>query len=303
VWKNVFELIAHVAASDSTVLLYGETGTGKELVAKALHESSSRKGKQMIKVNCAALPPSLIESELFGHEKGSFTGAIEKRIGKFEMAHNSTLLLDEIGELPLELQVKLLRAIQEKEIERVGGNTSIKTNVRIIAATNRNLQNEVEAGRFRMDLFYRLNVFPIGLPSLRERKEDIPLLAAHFMKETSLKCRKNVINISQKALDQMMAYEWPGNVRELEHLIERAVLLTDGTTIKEVSLPVRNKKGTKKQEEVQTIQEMEREHILAVLKKTNEKIHGPGGAAELLKIPSTTLASKMKKLGIQKKHM
>jgi transcriptional regulator with GAF, ATPase, and Fis domain len=306
VWKNVFELIAHVAGSDSTVLLYGETGTGKELVARVLHESSSRKGKQMIKVNCAALPPTLIESELFGHEKGSFTGAIDKRIGKFEMAHNSTLLLDEIGELPLELQVKILRVIQEKEIERVGGNTSIKTNVRIIAATNRNLQNEVDAGKFRMDLFYRLNVFPINLPPLRERKEDIPLLAAHFMKEISVKCRKNVINISQKALDQMMAYEWPGNVREMEHLIERAVLLTDGTTIKEVNLPVKNKKGTKKQEGgvgVQSIQEMEREHILSVLKKTNGKIHGPAGAAELLKIPSTTLASKMKKLGIQKTHV
>jgi transcriptional regulator with GAF, ATPase, and Fis domain len=304
-WNNVFELIAHVAASDSTVLLYGETGTGKELVARAIHEGSLCKGKQMVKVNCATLPSSLIESELFGHEKGSFTGATEKRIGKFEMAHNSTLMLDEISELPLELQAKLLRAIQEKEIERVGGNALIKTNVRIIAATNRNLQNDIDAGRFRMDLFYRLNVFPINLPPLRERKEDIPLFVAHFMKEFSVKCRKKVINISQKALDQMMAYDWPGNVRQLEHLIERAVLLANGNTIKEVNLPVTEVKGINKRQfkDVQTLDEVERDYILFVLKKTNRKVHGPGGAAELLKIPSTTLASKMIKLGIRKTHL
>jgi transcriptional regulator with GAF, ATPase, and Fis domain len=304
-WKNVFELVSHVAASDCTVLLYGETGTGKELVARSLHEASPRHNKHMVKVNCATLPANLIESELFGHEKGSFTGATERRIGKFEMAHRSTLFLDEIGELPLDLQVKLLRAIQEKEIERLGGNTSIKTDVRIIAATNRNLQNEIEAGRFRMDLYYRLNVFPITLPPLRERKEDIPSLVTHFMKEASTRCRKNVTGITQKALEQLIAYEWPGNVRELEHMIERAVLLTNGSSIKEVSLPVNNKKYLNKirQRDIPTLQEVEREHVLYVLKQTNGKIHGPGGAAEVLKIPATTLASKIKKLGIQKMHV
>ncbi len=304
--KKVFELTAHVAFSDSTVLLCGETGTGKELVATAIHQASPRSSKTMVKVNCAALPANLVESELFGHEKGSFTGATERRVGKFELAHNSTLFLDEIGEMPLELQVKLLRAIQEKEIERIGGREVIKTKVRIIVATNRDLQKEVTAGRFRTDLFYRLNVFPISLPPLRDRKEDIPLLAARFMSQMSKKCGKNVSSISPKALQQLIAYHWPGNVRELEHLMERAVLLASGSTIKEVTLPssaIKEGLNGMAGSAVKTINEIEREYILLVLQKTGGKIHGAGGAAELLKIPATTLASKMQKLGIRKSHV
>jgi transcriptional regulator with GAF, ATPase, and Fis domain len=301
--KNVFDLVGRVATADSTVLLQGETGTGKELIARAIHNSSHRKKHLMVKVNCAALPASLIESELFGHEKGSFTGAIERRIGKFELANNSTLFLDEIGELPLELQVKLLRALQEREIERIGGKSTIKINVRIIAATNRNLQEEMTAGRFRNDLFYRLNVFPIIIPPLRERKEDIPLLTNHFIQRLSPKLGKRAVTITRKALEQMIPYDWPGNVRELEHMIERSLLMTSGNIIKEIYLPVTEKnKAVNKTEgmPIKTIDENEREYILSILEKSKGRIRGAGGAAALLNIPPTTLHSKMKKLGIRK---
>jgi len=303
--KKVFDLMERVAPSDSTVLLLGETGTGKELIARAIHNNSPRKDRVMIKVNCAVLPSNLVESELFGHEKGSFTGAIERRIGKFELANNSTLFLDEIGEMPLELQSKLLRALQEREIERVGGKSVIKTNVRIIAATNRNLQEEVAGGRFRSDLFYRLNVFPISIPPLRERKEDIPILAGHFIKSLSQKISKKIDGISQRALEQMSRYDWPGNVRELEHVIERSMLLTAGDSIREVHIPGTGRARAVPEpvlltDNIKTLNEHERDYILAILKKSNGKVRGPGGAAELLKIPPTTLHSKMKKLGILK---
>ncbi len=303
--KKVFHLVSTVSFSNSTVLILGETGTGKELIARAIHNASSRKDKLMVKVNCAALPANLIESELFGHERGSFTGATEKRIGKFELANHSTLFLDEIGEMPLDLQVKLLRALQEKEIERVGGKTTIKVDVRIIAATNRQLQKEVEAGRFRSDLYYRLNVFPITLPPLRDRKEDLPVLVSYFIGRFAKNAGKRINNISHKVLQDMMAYHWPGNVRELEHLVERSVLLTNGNTIKEMHLPLRERTDGilgLEDYQIKTIDANERDHILYVLKRCKGKVSGAGGADELLGIPGSTLTSKMKKLNIKKEH-
>lgn len=299
--NRVFRLLDQVCDSDSTVLILGETGTGKELIAKAVHEGSKRREKKMIKVNCAAIPPNLIESELFGHEKGSFTGATDQRTGKFELADNSTIFLDEIGELPLDLQVKLLRVLQEQEIERVGGKSTIGVNVRIISATNRDLYKEVQKGRFRQDLYYRLNIFPIALPPLRERPEDIPVLASYFLS----KYAKGVTGFSKRAIKQMLNYTWPGNVREMEHLIERQSLLNKNTIISELSISkvakttVDNKGAPQK---VKTIDENERDHIFAVLKLCNGRISGEYGAAKLLGVPATTLNSKMKRLGLNKKH-
>jgi len=301
--QKVFTLLSQVSFASSTVLILGETGTGKELIARAIHSRSPRKDKLMVKVNCAALPANLIESELFGHEKGSFTGATDKRIGKFELANHGTLFLDEIGEMPLDLQVKLLRALQEKEIERVGGRGPIKIDVRIIAATNRNLQREVDNGNFRSDLFYRLNVFPITLPPLRERKDDIPVLAAHFIAKYAKSTGRKIGNISVKAMEDLMDYSWPGNVRELEHLIERSVLMSSGNTIKEMHLPSRqidqsqNKQG---EEQLKTYEENERDHIIRILSFCKGKVFGKGGAAELLDLNVATLNSKIKKLGIEK---
>ncbi|MFW0718748.1 sigma 54-interacting transcriptional regulator [Pedobacter sp. N23S346] len=304
--KEVFHLINQVAATDSTVLILGETGTGKELVARAIHNASPRSKALMVKINCAALPASLAESELFGHEKGSFTGATERRLGKFELAHNGTLFLDEIGELSLDIQVKLLRALQEKEIERIGGKTVIKTNVRIIAATNRNLASEVEKGNFRSDLYYRLNVFPISIPRLRDRLEDIPYLAAHFIERIAKKTGRNVNAISKSALNKLMAYPWPGNIRELEHLIERSILLAQGDILKEIHLPkidIAEVTSHGTEQKIKTIFENERDHILSILKRCNGKISGPGGAAEILNIPATTLNSKIKKFKIKRAHV
>ncbi|WP_285544507.1 sigma-54-dependent Fis family transcriptional regulator [Dyadobacter frigoris] len=300
--QKVFGLLSQVSFANSTVLILGETGTGKELVARALHNSSSRKNKLMVKVNCAALPANLIESELFGHEKGSFTGATERRIGKFELANHGTLFLDEIGELPLDLQVKLLRAIQEKEIERVGGRTVIKTDVRIIAATNRNLQQEVEAGRFRTDLFYRINVFPITLPPLRDRKDDIPALAAHFMKKYARSTGKKITSISAGAMQQLMAYNWPGNVRELEHLIERSVLMNSNGVLRQMHLPdvASQKKDSSASLHIKTHEQNEKDYIIEILNKCDGRIYGRGGAAEILDLNISTLNSKIKKLGIRK---
>lgn len=299
--QKVFMHIDNVAPTDSTVLILGETGTGKELIARAIHNRSKRKAKTLIKVNCAALPPQLIESELFGHERGAFTGAFEKRIGKFELASGGTIFLDEIGELPLELQPKLLRVLQEKEVERVGGKGTIPCDVRIIAATNRNLEKEVAEGRFRLDLYYRLNVFPIALPPLRERPEDIPVLSRHFIANYNRKSGKKITGLSADVLKSMLAYPWPGNVRELEHIIERSVLLTKGTTIEEITLPVvqaANKFSQPENSRVKTIHENERDYIISVLKKCNGKIGGTHGAAEILNLPPSTLRSKMKKLNI-----
>jgi transcriptional regulator with GAF, ATPase, and Fis domain len=300
--QKVYHLMTLVAESNATVLLLGETGTGKELIARAIHNASPRKDKLMVKVNCAALPANLIESELFGHEKGAFTGAVERRIGKFELANNSTLFLDEIGEMPLESQVKLLRVLQEKELERVGGKNTIKVDVRIIAATNRNLEAEVSAGRFRSDLYYRLNVFPIHLPPLRNRQEDISPLAHFFVERYRKNAGKKVTSISPKVMQELKSYLWPGNVRELEHLIERSVLLATETVLQEVHLPRKTTEG--QQEDIpavaKTLEEMERSFIIATIRRCGGKLAGPGGAAAYLDIPATTLHSKIKKLGISK---
>ncbi|QNR87168.1 sigma-54-dependent Fis family transcriptional regulator [Pedobacter riviphilus] len=301
--QEVYSLLNRISSTQTTVLILGETGTGKELIAKAVHDASTRKQKTMIRVNCGAIPPNLIESELFGHEKGSFTGATERRIGKFEQAHKGTIFLDEIGELPLDLQVKLLRVLQEKEIERVGGKTTIVTDVRIISATNRNLLEEVEAGRFRRDLYYRLNVFPVSLPSLRNRKSDIPALATFFLEKFAKKLNRNIDGFSKKAISTMMAYSWPGNVRELEHLIERQVVMADGTLIKDIEIPGNNKQSISSAGAVKTIFENERDHIFTVLELCNGRISGQHGAAKLLGVPATTLNSKIKKLGLAKKHV
>jgi len=303
--QKVLQRIAQVCFTNSTVLILGETGTGKELVAKAIHNQSPRHDKPMIRVNCAALPPNLIESELFGHEKGSFTGATDRRIGKFELADKGTLFLDEIGEMPPELQVKLLRALQEREIERVGGHVPIKTDVRVIAATNRVLEKEVQQGRFRKDLYYRLNVFPILLPPLRDRKEDIPALVAHFVTRFSQSNGKNITQTSRKALQALTAYSWPGNIRELEHLIERSVLMCTGHTLKHVALPQTGAHGNRTgvmslPTHVKNFADNERDHILHALKACNGKVYGSGGAAELLGLKVSTLNSKILKLGIQK---
>lgn len=304
-FTEVYKSIGLVAKTDSTVLILGETGTGKELVARAIHNNSTRSNKPLIKLNCAALPANLIESELFGHERGAFTGAIDKRIGKFELANGSTLFLDEIGELPIELQAKLLRALQEKEIERLGSNKSISVDVRIIAATNRELEKEVQTGNFRQDLYYRLHIFPITLPSLKERKEDIPLLAAHFLERYSKKIGKRVVGLSSAAMQEMMGYNWPGNVRELEHVIERSVILTNTKLIQNLNLPNIGKSkiiNSSSELVIKTWEEQERDYILEILKLTNGKVKGKGSASELLQLAATTLQSKMKKLGIKRKH-
>jgi len=304
--QKVYSLVSKVAPSNSTVLLLGETGTGKEVIARSIHNLSSRKVKQMITVNCAALPVNLIESELFGHERGSFTGATERRLGKFELANGGTLFLDEIGELGTDLQVKLLRALQEKEIERIGGKGSIKVNVRIIAATNRNLEKEMAEGRFRSDLYYRLNIFPISLPPLRDRKNDIPLLAMHFVKHYSQDCSKKINSICNRVMQSLVNYSWPGNVRELEHMVERSVLLADSNMIKHVLLPLPKDVACNQDEEGKgihkTIDQNEREHIYKVLKYCDGRISGFSGAARILGVPTTTLHSKMKRLGIKRDH-
>jgi DNA-binding NtrC family response regulator len=304
--KAVLKKISIVAPDETSVLVMGESGTGKERIAQTIHKLSPRKNKQMITVNCAALPINLIESELFGHEKGAFTGANDKRIGKFEQADGSTIFLDEIGELPLEAQVKLLRVLQEKEIERLGGNYIKKVNVRIIAATNRNLEKEVAEGRFRLDLYYRLNVFPIELPALRQRKEDIPLLANYFLDRFVKKSNRSISGISDYAMQTLINYDWPGNIRELEHLIERSLLMASGDVIENIDIPTTPSVNADHLQDgfrIRTMEEMEREHILAILKICKGKVFGEGGAAEMLNIPSTTLNSKIKKLGIKYEYV
>ena len=298
---EVLDNIKIVSQSDTSVLILGESGTGKELVAHAIHRMSLRKNKPLIVVNCAALPATLVESDLFGHEKGSFTGAFNKRTGKFEQADGATIFLDEIGEMPLELQVKFLRVLQEQEIEPVGGRLK-KIDVRIIAATNRNLEDEIANGRFRIDLYYRLNVFPIELPPLRDRKPDILLLANHFLQFYAARENKKITGFSPNISKTILDYSWPGNVRELENMMERSVLLATGPVIDSISLPKDQKKSSlaQNQQPVKTMEENERDHVISVLKSTNWKLHGPGGAAELLNINEFTLRSRMKKLGIKK---
>ena len=300
---TVFNYIRKVAPSDTSVLVLGESGTGKEKIAQSIHALSPRKDKPLVIINCGAIPENLAESLLFGHEKGAFTGALDRRIGKFELADGGTIFLDEIGEMSLELQVKLLRVLQEREIERVGGTSSMKIDVRIIAATNKNLEEEVAAGRFRMDLYYRLYVFPIMVPPLKKRKEDIPDLANHFIAVYSEKMGRKAPILSDFALQQILNYNWPGNIRELEHVMQRAILLTEGNTIKEIELSMSSKIHPEPAQEsfsIKTILENERDYILYILKKCNGKISGAGGAAEILDIHPSTLNSKIKKLEIKK---
>ncbi|WP_449397414.1 sigma-54-dependent Fis family transcriptional regulator [Chryseobacterium wanjuense] len=299
---SVFDYIKKVAPSDTSVLIMGESGTGKEKVAQSIHNLSPRKNKPLVIINCGAIPNNLAESLLFGHEKGAFTGAFEKRIGKFEAADGGTVFLDEIGEMPMDIQVKLLRVLQEKEIERIGSSSPVKLNLRIIAATNRNLEDEVAAGRFRLDLYYRLHVFPITVPPLKERREDIPVLVSHFITIFSKTLAVDMPTVSNHALAQMMSYDWPGNVRELEHVIHRSMLMKEGNLIKEIMLPnfPKNQGQENAQEfSIKTIHENERDYINYILKTCRGKVSGAGGAAEILNIPASTLYSKMKKLGIK----
>jgi formate hydrogenlyase transcriptional activator len=291
-----------VATTDSTVLILGETGSGKELIARALHNLSDRRERTFVKLNCAAIPTGLLESELFGHEKGAFTGAIATKIGRFELADRGTLFLDEVGEIPLELQVKLLRVLQEQEFERLGSTRTIRVNVRVVAATNRDLGQMVEDQKFRSDLYYRLKVFPITVPPLRERAEDIPLLVRHFTQKFASRMKKRVETIPAEAMTALQTYSWPGNIRELENFIERAVILSSGSVLfvslaelKRPSQPVHAGNGS-----VVTLEEAEREHILKALRETNWTIGGPAGAAAKLGMKRTTLQSKMQKLGISR---
>jgi PAS domain S-box-containing protein len=296
--KYVLFKVTQVAPTNTTVLITGETGTGKELVARAIHISSSRKNRAFIKVNCGALAPSLIENELFGHEKGAFTGAGARKLGRFELANGGTIFLDEIGELPLELQVKLLRVIQENEFERLGGTKTIKADVRIIAATNRNLKVEVENGKFREDLWYRLNVYPITVPPLRQRKEDIPLLVEHFVNGYAKKFGKTITSVSPRALQTFQNHSWPGNVRELANAIERAVIHAKGNVLH--SIDRFEEISEEPPFSAKTLEEVEREHIIRTLENTGWRIEGPHGAANILGLNPSTLRTRMVKLGIQR---
>ncbi len=297
--KYVLFKIKQVAATDATVLIEGETGTGKELVAKAIHNESNRKKKLFVKVNCASIPESLIESELFGHEKGAFTGAFERRIGRFELADGGTIFLDEIGELPLNVQPKLLEVLQQGEFERIGSSKTLKTNVRIIAATNKVLEDEIKKGRFRSDLFYRLNVFPISVAPLRERQEDIPVLLDYFIHFFSEKHNRPNKTITPEMKNRLIKYNWPGNIRELENMVERAVI-TSHTKSLNIELAV--KPLNTSNDVISTLQENEINHIKKALEMTHWKISGTSGAAALLNVNPETLRSKMRKLGIKREN-
>jgi formate hydrogenlyase transcriptional activator len=292
--------VQQVASTPSTVLLLGETGVGKELFAQAIHELSARQSRQMIRVSCAAIPSSLIESELFGHERGAFTGALTRQIGRFEFANHSTLFLDEIGELSTEVQIKLLRVLEQRVIERLGSTQPIDIDVRIIAATHRNLEKAVAEGRFREDLFYRLNVFPIVVPPLRERTEDIPGLVWQFVDEFSRKLGKPIESISQQSMQRLQRYSWPGNVRELRNVIERAVIVADSPRLT-VSLP--DTASTSPRLQILTLDEVQIAHIRATLQSTGWRVRGPGGAAERLGVKPTTLESRMAKFGLTRQRM
>ncbi len=298
--KRVLKHVETVAATEVTALILGETGTGKEAIARAIHHLSSRKAHVMVKLNCAAIPAGLLESELFGHERGAYTGAIDRKIGRLELAHEGTLFLDEIGDLPLELQPKILRALQEREFERLGSTRSIPVNVRLVAATNRDLTKMVAEGRFRSDLYYRLRVFPIHLPPLRERREDIPLLVRHFVDRHARKMNKKIETITDETMRALTRWDWPGNIRELENFIERAVILSNGPILRaplgELEMP-----EVSNLPQNSSLEATEREHILRVLRETKGKIGGSSGAAARLGLIRTTLNSKMKKLGIERK--
>jgi formate hydrogenlyase transcriptional activator len=307
--RHLSEQVAVVAPTNATVLILGESGTGKELVAREIHKASARRDGPMVRVNCAAVPRDLFESEFFGHIKGAFTGAVRDRVGRFELANGGTLFLDEVGEIPIELQGKLLRAIQEGEYERIGGHATLKTDVRLIAATNRNLAEDVRKGKFREDLYYRLNVFPITLAPLRERKSDIPTLAAHFLERACKDFNKPLCLITRKTLDALKAYDWPGNVRELQNVVERGVITSrEGPITFELPSPPLPAQASDRLNEPERVlvrtegelRQVERANVLAVLNQTRWKVYGRGGAAELLGIKPGTLAARMKKLGLRR---
>jgi formate hydrogenlyase transcriptional activator len=296
----VLKQVEQVAPMDTTVLVTGETGTGKELIARAIHRLSGRRENPLITVNCGTISAGLVESELFGHEKGAFTGAVGRKIGRFELADGGTLFLDEIGDLPLDLQVKLLRALQEGQIERVGGTVPISVDVRVIAATNRSLEAAVEAGSFRSDLYYRLHVFPIAMPALRERREDIPLLVRYFAMTLGPKLGKRIETIPVQTLERLAAYEWPGNVRELRNVIERSIIVSRGSTLELAEWAEVTPAGAGESLGARTLAEVERSHIEAVLEAKGWRVSGPNGAAKVLGMKPTTLEARMKKLGIQR---
>ena len=300
---QVIDLIEQVAPYDTSVLLMGESGTGKEVAANCIYRLSARSNKPFIKINCAAIPPGLMEAELFGYEKGSFTGSADSRAGKFEQAAGGTLLLDEIGEMPLDMQAKLLRVLQEKEVQPIGSNKAIKIDIRILAATNQNLEKQVGEGKFRLDLYYRLHVFPILLPALRERKEDIPLVLQYFVELYALQMGKKAVNVDALSLQKLVEYNWPGNVRELQNLVERSVLMGTDEVLLTMLLPGNttvSKAEPNPGQAVKSLEEIERAHILSILQQCHFKITGPGGAAELLDLSSSALLRKIKKLGITK---
>jgi formate hydrogenlyase transcriptional activator len=295
--KQVLAMVEQVAPTDSTVLLTGETGTGKEVIAREIHNLSNRKARPLVTVNCASLPPTLIESELFGREKGAFTGAMSRMVGRFELAHGSTLFLDEIGDLPLELQTKLLRVLEEGRFERLGSTKPIQVNVRVIAASNRDLEHEIQAGTFRKDLYYRLSVFPITIPPLRERTDDIPLLVWAFIRQFEKRMGKHIQSVPKRSLEALQRYPWPGNARELRNVIEHAMIVSPGKTLV-VNPPT--PAATEKSAETKSIQEVERQHILRVLQETGWRVAGKNGAAKILGLKPTTLEARMKKLGINR---
>jgi formate hydrogenlyase transcriptional activator len=308
--QRVLKLVETVAPTSSTVLICGETGTGKELIARAIHNLSPRSAKTFVKLNCAALPAGLLESELFGHEKGAFTGAVAQRIGRLELADHGTLFLDEVGEIPLELQPKLLRVLQEREFERLGGTRTIRTDVRLIAATNRDLAAMVQEQKFRSDLFFRLNVFPVELPPLRERPEDIPLLVRHFAEEFSRRMSRTVETISSETMNALCQYRWPGNIRELQNVIERSVILSSGPSLNVPVAELRSRtmpepandatqaKSTRRIPVRSILAEVDRDQIIRALKEADGRIGGPNGAANRLGLKRTTLITRMNKLGI-----
>jgi formate hydrogenlyase transcriptional activator len=300
-FQQVVSNINIVAPTDATVLIQGETGTGKELIARAIHSLSGRAKQAFVKVNCAAIPGTLLESELFGHERGSFTGACVQKIGRFEVAHNGTIFLDEIGEIPLELQAKLLRAMQDREFERLGGNRTIKVDIRIVAATNRNLQQMAEEGKFRSDLYYRLNVFPLAAPSLRERRDDIPLLVRHFTRKYAVQMRRDIEEIPWETIESLMAYDWPGNIRELQNIIERSVILSSGRAL-QVVVPAGTKAVPTPASLSHAFNAIEREQILKALIHSGGQVGGALGAAAMLGLPRTTLQARMKKLEIKREY-